>query len=90
MEDALAQETSRKARARLGIDRNKAVPEPVANTQDAERLAALADVVILPYDTGIPELDPAALQERYPLLLASSFCEFDELGERPLSAIILQ
>jgi crotonobetainyl-CoA:carnitine CoA-transferase CaiB-like acyl-CoA transferase len=81
VEDVPARETSREARARPGIDRNKSVLEPVANAQEAERLAALADIVVLPYDTGIPELDPAALQKRYPSLLVVSFCEFDELGE---------
>jgi crotonobetainyl-CoA:carnitine CoA-transferase CaiB-like acyl-CoA transferase len=83
VEDARARETSREARARAGIDRNKRVLQPLASATRIDRLAALADVVILPYDTGIPELDPTALQERYPSLLVVTLSEFDELGERP-------
>jgi crotonobetainyl-CoA:carnitine CoA-transferase CaiB-like acyl-CoA transferase len=79
VEDASARETSREARARAGIDRNKSVLEPVANAQDAERLTALADVVILPYDTGIPALDPQALRQNHPSLVVVSLCEFDTL-----------
>ena len=83
VEDARARETSREARARAGIDRNKRVLDPLASASEIDRLAALADVVILPYDTGIPELDPVGLRERYPSLLVVTLCEFDELGELP-------
>jgi crotonobetainyl-CoA:carnitine CoA-transferase CaiB-like acyl-CoA transferase len=83
VEDARARTTSREARARAGIDRGKRVLEPLASASEADQLAALADVVILPYDTGIPELDPAGLRERYPSLLVVTLCEFDALGERP-------
>jgi crotonobetainyl-CoA:carnitine CoA-transferase CaiB-like acyl-CoA transferase len=79
VEDVSARETSWEARARPGIDRNKSVLEPVANARDAERLAALADVLILPYDTGIPELAPESLREKYPSLVVVSLCEFDTL-----------
>jgi crotonobetainyl-CoA:carnitine CoA-transferase CaiB-like acyl-CoA transferase len=83
VEDARARETSREARARAGIDRNKRVLEALASASEIDRLAALTDVVILPYDSGIPELDPVGLRERYPSLLVVTLCEFDELGERP-------
>jgi crotonobetainyl-CoA:carnitine CoA-transferase CaiB-like acyl-CoA transferase len=83
VEDARARETSREARARAGIDRSKRVLEPLASASEIDRLAALADVVILSYDTGIPELDPVGLRERYPSLLVVTLCEFDELGEHP-------
>jgi len=83
VEDAQARKTSREARARAGIDRNKRVLEPLASASDIDRVVALADVVILSYDSGLPELDPAGLRERYPALLVVTLCEFDELGERP-------
>ncbi len=83
VEDAQARKTSREARARAGIDRNKRVLEPLASASDIDRVAALADVVILPYDTGLPELAPAGLRERYPTLLVVTLCEFDELDGRP-------
>jgi crotonobetainyl-CoA:carnitine CoA-transferase CaiB-like acyl-CoA transferase len=83
VEDERARTTSGEARARAGIDRNKNVLEPLASASEIERLAALADVVILPYDTGITELDPVGLRERYPSLLVVTMCEFDELGVRP-------
>lgn len=82
-EDDRARTISREARARAGIDRNKDVLESVANASEIDQLAALADVLILPYDTGMTELDPVGLRKRYPSLLVVTLCEFDELGQRP-------
>ena len=62
-----ARETSREARARAGIDRNKRVLDPLASASEIDQLAALADVVILPYNSGIPELDPVGLRGAVPL-----------------------
>ena len=70
---------SREERARPGIDRNKQVLQAIASGTDIGRLVELADVVILPYDTGIPDLAPHALREKYPSLVVVSLCEFDTL-----------
>ncbi|UCC52423.1 MAG: CoA transferase, partial [Anaerolineaceae bacterium] len=70
---------SRETRARPGIDRNKQVLQAVATERDIRQLVELADVVVLPYDTGNPELVPQALREKYPSLVVVSLCEFDTL-----------
>ena len=70
---------SPEARARPGIDRNKQVLQAVATESDIHQLVELADVVILPYDTGIPYLAPESLREKYPSLVVVSLCEFDTL-----------
>jgi crotonobetainyl-CoA:carnitine CoA-transferase CaiB-like acyl-CoA transferase len=70
---------SPEARARPGIDRNKQVLQAVATESDIQQLVELADVVILPYDTGIPDLAPQVLRQKYPSLVVVSLCEFDTL-----------
>jgi crotonobetainyl-CoA:carnitine CoA-transferase CaiB-like acyl-CoA transferase len=83
IEDAGAREQSREARSRAGIDRNKRVLEPIASAAEIAQLVACADVVILSYDPGLPELDPATLRTRHPALLVVTPCEFDALGKHP-------
>ena len=80
VEDAAARARSREARSRAGIDRNKRVLEPIATAADAARLVACADVVILSYDTGLPELDPTTIRAQHPSLLVVTMCEFDAPG----------
>ncbi|NCF68273.1 MAG: hypothetical protein GWP61_20105 [Chloroflexi bacterium] len=70
---------SREARARPGLDRNKQVLQAVATEADIHQLVELADVVILPYDIGIPYLAPESLREQHPSLVIVSLCEFDTL-----------
>ena len=70
---------SREERARPGIDRNKQVLRAVATESDIQQLVELADLVILPYATGNPELAPELLREKYPELVVVSLCEFDTL-----------
>ena len=83
IEDAEARAQSREARSRAGIDRNKRVLEPVATAADVAGIVACADVVILLYDTGLPELDPSTLRARHPTLLVVTMCEFDALEKHP-------
>ncbi len=83
VEDAAAREQSPEARSRAGIDRNKRVLEPVLSAAGVAQLAACADVVILSYDTGLSELDPAALRSKHPTLLVLTLCEFDAFEKHP-------
>ena len=84
IEDAEARARSREARSRAGIARNKRVLEPLASAVDVEWLVACADVVILSYDTGLPELDPATIRAQHPSILVVTMCEFDALEKLSL------
>ncbi|MDG2050853.1 MAG: CoA transferase [Myxococcota bacterium] len=83
IEDAAARARSREARSRPGIDRNKRVLEPLATAADVAQFVACADVVILSYDTGFSELDPATIRARHPSILVVTMCEFDALEKHP-------
>ncbi|MDP6978551.1 MAG: CoA transferase, partial [Myxococcota bacterium] len=83
IEDAAARAQSREARSRAGIDRNKRVLEPIAAAADVAQFVSCADVVILSYDTGLAELDPATMRAQHPSLLVVTMCEFDALEKHP-------
>ena len=83
IEDAAARARSREARSRAGIDRNKRVLQPIATAADVARLVACADIVILSYDTGLPELDPTTIRAQHPSILVVTMCEFDALEKHP-------
>lgn len=83
IEDAAARARSREARSRAGIDRNKRVLEPIVTAADVAQLVASADVVILSYETGLPELDPATIRAQHPSILVVTMCEFDALEKHP-------
>lgn len=83
IEDAAARARSREARSRAGIDRNKRVLQPIATAADVARLVACADIVILAYDTGLPELDVTTIRAQHPSLLVVTMCEFDALQKHP-------
>ena len=83
IEDAAARARSREARSRAGIDRNKRVLQPIATAADVAGLVACADIVILAYDTGLPELDVTTIRAQHPSLLVVTMCEFDALQKHP-------
>jgi len=69
-----ASSKSREVRARAGVDRNKNVLQVQASLADVQRLIDLTDVVIIPYDTGIPQLAPESLRKNYPALVVITLC----------------
>ena len=81
VEDERARTTSREARARAGIDRNKNVLEPLASASEIDRLAALADVVILPYDTGIVMLG-STIGRPFSSIRSAQVCFANGLADR--------